>query len=190
MSCEGVSDGFFTSLAILFPSLILSIGLVLRDRLRAGAVERALGRALPVRPLHVRLRAVPDHHDPARRADRQSRDLRQHLGDRDRPRDPGDAAADADLPQFLQGHSGRDHQRGDHGFGQLLGDLRRDRAADVRQHHDRRADPDDHQRLERLPHRPDLRRHRLAADDRDPGQHGDHRARRRSTTTSTWRRRC
>ena len=32
--------------------------------------------------------------------------------------------------------------------------------------------------LERLPDRPDLRRHRHAADDRDPGQHGDHRARR------------
>ena len=38
----------------------------------------------------------------------------------------------------------RDHQRGDHGFGQLLAHLRRDRAADVGQHHDRRADPDDH----------------------------------------------
>ena len=47
-------------------------------------------------------------------------DLRHDLGDRHRPCRAGDAAADADLPQLLQGHSAGDHERRDHGFRLLL----------------------------------------------------------------------
>ena len=135
------SDGFFNSLAILFPSLFLSIALssvtgyalALWNVRWAGTFLFVLFMCafVPFQiimiPLVVLTASIGIYGT--------------HLGDRHRPRRAGDAAADADLPQFLQGHAARDHQRRDHGFRLLLAHLRRDHPADVRQHHDRRADP-------------------------------------------------
>ena len=65
INCAGIKVGFVNSLEILFPSLVAVDRAVLGHRLRAGAVERALGQHLPVHAVHLRLRAVPDHHGAA-----------------------------------------------------------------------------------------------------------------------------
>ena len=73
--CDGLKVGFWNSVAILFPS--------------PGPLDRALvvtgyalalwnvrwADTLPLHPLHLRLRAVPDHHDPADHHDRRAQGL-------------------------------------------------------------------------------------------------------------------
>ena len=59
---------------------------LVRHRLRPGALERALGEHFSLHPLHLRLRAVPDHHDPAHRDRRELRRLRHGARHRDRAR--------------------------------------------------------------------------------------------------------
>ena len=140
VKCEGLQAGFVNSLKILFPQPRAFHRILFRDRLRPGPVERTLGKWFPVRLVHLRVCAFPDHHDSDDPAVGDDRCLRQHARHRDCPRSARFANPYLDLPKFLQGHSRRDHPGGADGFRQLLAGFRRDHPADVEQHHCRRAD--------------------------------------------------
>ena len=160
-------------------------------RLCAGAVERALGEHLPLRPLHLRLRAVPDHHDPADRGASRRSGVYGTIW--------GIAIVHAvlamplltlifrnyykDIPQEIISAAIMDSGS----FWRIFFEIILPMSANIMivvlilQITSIWND---------YPDRPHLRRHRRAADDRDPRQLRRSPRAARSPTTSTWRRRC
>ena len=122
ITCDGLKAGFWNSVLILIPSLILSIGLAIVTgyalalwKVRwAGSflfllfICAFVPFQIIMYPLIAMTRGGHLRHDHGCRGG----SCRIVL-----------AGTDADLPQLLQGHSARDHVRRNHGFGIVLADL-------------------------------------------------------------------
>ena len=154
--CEGLKVGFFNSVFITIPSVIVSIAVGSVTGYGAGELAlQGLGVLLhhPARRL---VHPLPGDDLSAGDPDLEARHL-QHALRRDHgPHDLRHADPDAALPQLLRLAAARAVQGGARRRRRVLGHLLPDHDADVAADLQRRHHPAGHRHLERLPVRPGL----------------------------------